>query len=59
MTNAVVLLAIVLPAVAWFPLEWLFQHLSLGFPGFDCLFRVIILAVFALASLRVASLGTS
>ena len=59
MTNAVILLAIILPAVARFPLEWLIQNLSLGFTGLDCLWRVIILAVLALAALWITYLSAS
>ena len=59
MTNAVILLAIVLPAVAWFPLERLLEDLSLCFSSLDCLLGVVVLAVFALAGVLVAHLSVS
>ena len=57
--NTVVLLAVILPAVASLPLEWLLQYPPLGFTGRDSWLSVVILTVLALADVLVASLGIS
>ena len=57
MANAIVLLTVILPTVACFPLVWLLQHLPLGFASLDGSLRVVILTVLALTELRVTCLG--
>lgn len=59
MTNAIVLLARILPAVASLPFEWFLEYFPLGFTSFDSGLGVIVLAVLALADTLVTSLSIS
>ena len=59
MTDAVVLLAIILPTVASLPFEWFLKHFLLSFTCFNCLLWIIILAVLALTDVLIAGLSVS
>ena len=58
-TNAVVLLARILPTIASLPFKWLLKHFHLGFTRLNSWLWIIILAVFALAGGLVALLTVS
>lgn len=57
MADAVVLFAVILPAIASLPLIRLLKNLALGFTCLDGGLAVVILAVLALTHLWVAYLG--
>ena len=57
MADAVVLFAVILPAIASFPLIGLLENLALGFTCLDGCLGLVILAVLALTHLGVACLG--
>ena len=57
MADAVVLFAVILPAIASLPLVRLLENLALGFTRLDGCLALVILAVLALTDLGVACLG--
>ena len=59
MTDTIVLLARILPAVASFPLVRFLQHFPLGLPRLLSTLGFIVLAVLALADILITGLSTS
>lgn len=57
MADAIVLFAVILPAIACLPLVGLRKHLKLGFTCLDGWLSLVILTVLALTHLGVASLA--
>ena len=57
MADAVVLFAVILPAIASLPLIRLLENFALGFTCFDGCLTLVILTVLALTHLGVACLG--
>ena len=57
MADAVVLFAVILPAIASLPLVGLLENLALSFTRLDGWLAIVILAVLALTDLGVACLG--
>ena len=57
MADAVVLFAVILPAIASLPLIGLLENLALGFTRLDGCLALVILAVLALTHLGVTCLG--